>query len=73
MIMAAVDPSADILPLFVADELREIDQLQEARDALCRRIMALPRHSHRRVVLQDRLAELTARQLDLEVELRARG
>ena len=52
-------------PLFDWPERREIDRLEEMRRALTDRILALPRHSHRRVELEARLRALTLRQLDL--------
>lgn len=68
--MARAQTSPTVLPLFAVDEIRAIERLQAARDQLTRRILALPPHSHRRIALQDRLAELTAQQLALEAKLR---
>lgn len=70
MIMARAPQRPAVLPLFAVKELRAIEQLQAARDQLTRRILALPPHSHRRIALQGRLAEMTARQLELEAKLR---
>lgn len=71
MIMArAVQPA--ILPLLVWRERDEVTRLQEQRDRLLQRIHALRPHSHRRIELQARLRDLTARQLELERDMRVR-
>lgn len=59
--------------LFVWREQSEIVQLQAQRDELLARIRQLRPHCHRRIVLQARLGELTARQLELEACVEGRA
>ncbi|WP_156460144.1 hypothetical protein [Mesorhizobium sp. Root157] len=58
-----------ILPLLVWTEQREVLLLQDARTDLQRRILSLRPHSHRRVVLEARLRDLTAQQLKLQTAI----
>ena len=60
------------MPLFAWPEQLEIARLEEDRRALITRIAALRPHSHRRVELQARLKDVTARQMALQIALRAR-
>ena len=55
--------------LFVWREQAEIARLQAQRDELIARIGRLRPHCHRRIELQARLKELTARQLEIEAEI----
>jgi len=65
MIMARA--SCSPMPnLFAWREQSEIAQLQAQRDDLLARIRQLRPHCHRRIVLQARLIDLTAHQLELE-------
>jgi len=68
MIMARAAHPA-ILPLLVWREQDEIARLQAQREDLWRRIEALRPHSHRRIELQARLRDVTARQLEFERDL----
>lgn len=63
----AAEPA--ILPLLSWKERTEIDRLQAERDRLADRIAALRPHCHRRVELQARLRDLTARQLELQIRM----
>lgn len=60
-------PSVAAAPLLVWHELHAIDAVRAERMALRTKIGGLPRHSHRRLILESRLADLTARQLELEL------
>lgn len=53
-------------PLFDWPERHEIERLEDQRQQLHGRIMALRPHSHYRIELEARLRELTRRQLDLQ-------
>ena len=64
--------AAKVMPLFIWPEQAKIDALADQRGDLHACIVELPRMAHRRVVLEARLAELTARQLELETEIRDR-
>ncbi|RVQ76134.1 hypothetical protein [Sinorhizobium medicae] len=55
------------LPLLTWQEDAAIARLRAERAELYRRISALPVMSHRRVALSERLKELTARELKLEL------
>lgn len=70
---ARLSRPAAALPLLSWPEQVEIAALAQERGALSGRIEKLPRFSHRRVVLNARLRELTERQLRLEGELNAKG
>jgi len=59
-------------PLFDWPVMKELRRLRTERDALIERIAELPRNSHRRIALQERLKTLTAQILTLEIE-HARG
>lgn len=65
--MARTQPQ--VLPLLVWTEQRDVLLLQDARADLQRRIQTLRPHSHRRVELEARLRDLTARQLKLQAEM----
>ncbi|QPC44498.1 hypothetical protein HW532_18430 [Kaustia mangrovi] len=67
--MAGTSARAEALPLLHWEDLADIERLRSERDAICARMARLPLHSHRRVVLQARLSELTARQLQLELKV----
>lgn len=69
--MARASCSA-IPSLFVWREQSEIAQLQAQRDTLLARIQQMRPHCHRRIELQARLKELTARQLQLESQIEGR-
>lgn len=72
MIMArAVQPAS--LPLLVWREQDEVARLQAERDRLVQRVAALRPHSHRRIELQARLRDLTARQLQLLADIGGRA
>ncbi len=58
--------------LFVWREQSEVARLQAQRDGLLARVQQLRPHSHRRIELQARLKELTARQLELEARIEER-
>ena len=62
-----------MLPLLVWREQDEVARLQAQRDDLARRIAVLRPHSHRRIELQARLRDLTARQLQLLAEIGGRA
>ncbi|QPC44607.1 hypothetical protein HW532_19015 [Kaustia mangrovi] len=68
--MTGAPARTEALPLLHWEDLAEIERIRSERDAICARMARLPLHSHRRVVLQARLAELTARQLKLELKVR---
>lgn len=53
------------LPLLFWSEYAEIERLQTERNLLHSRILLLRPHCHKRVELEVRLRELTARQLGL--------
>lgn len=57
-------------PLLVWREQTAIEQLEKQRQRLMSRIAALPRYSHRRIELECRLKELTARELELQNAIR---
>ena len=57
-------------PLFVWPERVAIDAVEQRRRELIDRIAALPRLSHRRVVLEARLRDITAEGLGLETNVR---
>ena len=59
-------PSENRLPLLGWPEQAKIDALEEKRIELHDSIVTLPKMAHRRIVLEARLAELTAQQLELE-------
>jgi hypothetical protein len=57
------------VPLFVAGEIARLDRLVAQRDNLKDLIARLPRHAHRRVILQARLSEIVLEILKLEAQL----
>lgn len=57
--------SAVALPLLTWREDAALVRLRTERAELHRRIATLPKMSHRRVALTERLKELTARELEL--------
>lgn len=59
--------SAAPLPLFTWQEDAALGRLQAERAELNRRIAALPKMSHRRVALIERMKALTARELKLSL------
>lgn len=61
------------LPLLAWPEAAEVARLEAVRRELHGRIERLQRHSHRRIVLEARLADVTARQLHIENAMRRRG
>ncbi|PYE86893.1 hypothetical protein [Phyllobacterium leguminum] len=58
-----------VLPLFTWREDAVLGRLRENRISLQNRISALPRMSHRRVELQAKLKELTARELAMTLQI----
>lgn len=71
MIMARA--SCSPMPsLFAWREQSEVAQLQAQREGLLARVQQLRPHCHRRIELQARLKELTARQLELEARIEER-
>lgn len=64
--------NSEIPPLFVWSELAEIERLQERRQELAQRILALPRYSHRRRELETRLKAITIEQLRIQQQIRGR-
>lgn len=69
--MSVLRPPAP--PLLTWPERAEIARLADERASLAVRVAALRPHSHRRVALQARLAELTERQLRAEQALAQRA
>ncbi|MCB1470896.1 MAG: hypothetical protein KDK08_27895 [Rhizobiaceae bacterium] len=67
--MARSAATAPVLPLLVWHELSAIDQLRRERFELMRRINLYPPYSHRRVVLESRLRELTTRLISAEASI----
>lgn len=63
----------DATPLFAAGEVSAHMRLTDERESLLTRIRALPTHSHRSIILQARLTEMTAELLRLEAVLFARA
>ena len=59
------------LPLFDLPRLRALESLEAQRESLSARIQTLPLHSHKRVVLQKRLEDLTLAALRAEVQIEA--
>ncbi|WP_457587310.1 hypothetical protein [Ensifer canadensis] len=57
------------LPLFNWQELTEADRLQQDRERLLKRIQALRPHAHKRLALEERVREITLRQMALETKL----
>lgn len=57
------------LPLLFWSEHAEIERLQTERDLLHGRILLLRPHCHKRVELEVRLRELTARQLVITTKI----
>jgi len=71
MLMAARAPRTIAPPpLLCWPERLEIDRLRGAQDDLRRRLAGLRPNSHRRVVLQVRLSDLTAQIIRRELALR---
>lgn len=70
MAMAADTPRSVPLPLFSWQDAAEATRLDGERRVLKARILRLPPRSFRRVVLEARLADVTARQLRLEADMR---
>lgn len=70
MAMATDTPRTAPLPLFGWQDAAEAMRLEGERRALKERIVQLPPRSFRRVVLEARLADVTARQLRLEANMR---
>lgn len=64
--VARVARPSPIPPLFQWQDRAEAARLDSIRTDLKARIGRLPRFSHRRLVLEARLADLTARQLAIE-------
>lgn len=64
--MAATTERASLLDW---PQQHEIDAIDERRTNLLNRISRLARNSHRRIVLEAQLRDLTAQQLKLENEL----
>lgn len=60
-----------VLPLLTWPQARLVERLEAERAGLASRIARLPRHAHYRLELEARLRELTARQIRLEIELKA--
>lgn len=59
--------------LFSWPQHREMAAIEEARQRLVRRAAALPPTSHRRIVLEARIAALTERLLSTELALGEEG
>lgn len=66
----AAHPAPAVIPLLAWRELAAINAMAAERAALKERIAALPRNSHRRIILQARLEELTATWLAALVALK---
>mgnify|MGYP001457209847 CR=1 FL=1 len=64
-------PETPTLPLLTWPQARLIGRMEEERRQLRERIARLPRHAHYRLELEARLRDLTARQMKLEIELKA--
>lgn len=62
-----------LLPLFAAQQLKEIEQIRSRREATCERLKRLPPNSHRRIALEERVRMLTLRALKVERELKKNG
>lgn len=60
-----------VAPLLLWPQSREVDALERERAELMARMSALPAHSHRRIVMQARLQDLTLRALRASVALRS--
>lgn len=73
--MARQAPSAPaaLPPLLMWRERAAIDDMNDRREALKARIAGLPACSHRRVILQAQLEELTRQALAAELKLRGGG
>lgn len=57
------------LPLLNWPEQARINTMELERENLHQRIEALPHKAHRRIVLEARLQDLTARQLQMEADI----
>ena len=57
------------LPLFDLPQRRELESVEASREALAARVKELPINSHKRVILQDRLRQLTLQALRIETDL----
>lgn len=57
------------LPLFQLETTRKLERLEVQRAQLLDRMSSLGPMSHKRVILQDRLTQLTNKMLRLECEL----
>lgn len=60
--------SSRAAPLFDWQSRKRIDAVRSRREALAEMIRRMPRHSHRRIILEAQLAAITQEQLRLEHE-----
>ena len=60
------------LPLLTWPQARLVERMELERAALSKRIAMLPRYAHNRVALETRLRDLTARQIEVELEMKGK-
>lgn len=62
----------ELLPLLNWQKLVEHDRLSATREQLLKRIAALKPHAHKRLALEERVRQITLRQMVLENALQKR-